>query len=118
MNKEKKYIGTAKEFQYGINAQIDITEIINICLLNGTKKENAKIMFAELSKLKDVPGFSQFPTKDQKQKIVIKIQISKRKNTDNYGNTHNVMLNEWVPTPKDNSQIKNDFDNSNDDFPF
>jgi len=66
------------------------------------------------------PYMSIFKPAGGKKTLILKIEVSERKETDKFGNTHNIVLNEFVPQKIESVKAEpiNDAGNDNDDLPF
>lgn len=110
---EKKYIGSAKKNdKYGfIKVNVSLADLADHV---GGKvvKKNGKI-YIEVDPKASPAIFES----DNTGKCYLNINVSERRNPDNYGNTHSVTLDEFVPD-KSYQKASQKVEEDEDDIPF
>jgi stage V sporulation protein SpoVS len=130
MENRKVYCGNGRSFgQYGgVNIDVNLNQVF-AHLAETCKEDKAKLQaigtaFKALQHAtKDVAGFSQFKKRNGKDGLSIRLTISAQDGQDDYGNTHSVTINTFIPDKSKINDSKN-FDNVpdlpeyEDDLPF
>ena len=124
MENTKKFIGNGKK-----NAQYDITNanvsIVQLCshLKEAGLNEEAKTIYNTFKKIGESGKFTAInafkPEGKDLTYVTLKLSVSSMRQPDNYGNTHSISLNEFVPQTQNNTQNTQAApEQGGDDLPF
>lgn len=85
---------------------------------NGKQKEGIDIINVSVC-LSDIPK-EEIYTSEKNGKKYVRLSVGSRRETDNYGNTHNVWINDWKPeqNAQPASTAPKSLEKQDDDMPF